>query len=529
MSANFQYVMDVILKNAVVVLFSVLFSLPLAALERLDTTAYTFQFVPGQDMFFVPWGGNEGELVRLLDFVEQYKPSILAGDISIYVDGYSSAGESDTEKLALAKVRSNRVKSELIVRQGLTEECFITHNHSGNSDYVAVRINIPSGFPRLDKAKEDFRYVFHFVPGKDMFFVPWGGNGDELTQLLICVEQHKTEILTGKLSLHVDGYTTGQGSEVEDLAMSKIRSNRVKSELIVRRKLTEECFITHNHSGGGNYVVVQIKDSVLSSSLSREKAVENIPDMVEQDLPKVALETQVEIESFAENLVEKNPLETEKMLGSQMRLGEKTSDEEETSVVEALTERMLTQPVLAELSPIETVQKKENFLQKKDEVVKNDFSLRVNLLRWATLTPDLGVEWRIHSSWSVLVSGSWSTWTWKGFNRRYALWEVMPEARYYLGGKKDWYVGVMVKAGQFNYKLSDAGRQGDMLGGGITGGYKLSLSDALSMDFTLGVGYLHAACESYKVMDGVRVRSGNETKHWLGPIHAGVTLVWELL
>ena len=90
-------------------------------------------------------------------------------------------------------------------------------------------------------------------------------------------------------------------------------------------------------------------------------------------------------------------------------------------------------------------------------------------------------------------------------------------------------MGVMVKAGQFNYKLSDAGRQGDMLGGGITGGYKLSLSDALSMDFTLGVGYLHAACENYKVMDGVRVRSGNETKHWLGPIHAGVTLVWELL
>ncbi|WP_259328326.1 hypothetical protein, partial [Bacteroides ovatus] len=27
---------------------------------------------------------------------------------------------------------------------------------------------------------------------------------------------------------------------------------------------------------------------------------------------------------------------------------------------------------------------------------------------------------------------------------------------------------------------------------------------------------------------GVRVRRGNETKDWCGPINAGVTLVWKL-
>ena len=132
-------------------------------------------------------------------------------------------------------------------------------------------------------------------------------------------------------------------------------------------------------------------------------------------------------------------------------------------------------------------------------------SLRANLLRWATLTPDLGIEWRISPSVGIMVNGSWTSWTWQDNARRYALWEVMPEVRWYLGEKKAWYVGAMFKAGQFNYKFSGTGRQG-----------------------TLGLGYLNADTERYDVIDGVRVRSGNETKHWIGPINVGVTLVWKL-
>ena len=86
----------------------------------------------------------------------------------------------------------------------------------------------------------------------------------------------------------------------------------------------------------------------------------------------------------------------------------------------------------------------------------------------------------------------------------------------------------MFKAGQVNYKFSGMGRQGDLLGGGITGGYQLRLTEALAMDFTLGLGYLNADTERYDVIDGVRVRSGNGTKHWIGPINTGVTLVWML-
>ena len=157
-----------------------------------------------------------------------------------------------------------------------------------------------------------------------------------------------------------------------------------------------------------------------------------------------------------------------------------------------------------------------------------EISLRANLLRWATLTPDLGVEWRICPSWGIAVNGSWTSWSWNDKDRRYALWEVAPEVRYYMGEKKAWYLGAMFKAGQFNYKLSETGKQGDLMGGGITAGYQLRLNKALALDFNLGLGYLNADYEKYEVIDGVRVRRGKETKDWWGPINAGVTLVWKL-
>ena len=155
-------------------------------------------------------------------------------------------------------------------------------------------------------------------------------------------------------------------------------------------------------------------------------------------------------------------------------------------------------------------------------------SLRANLLRWATLTPDLGLEWRICPSWGIAVNGSWTSWSWNDKDRRYALWEVAPEVRYYMGKEKRGYLGAMFKAGEFNYKLSGTGKQGDLIGGGITGGYLLRLNDVLSLDFSLALGYLNADYEKYEVIDGVRVRRGNDTKNWWGPVNAGVTLVWTL-
>ena len=347
-----------------------------------------------------------------------------------------------------------------------------------------------AAFPAFAQQKADTTYTFRFVPQKDMFYVPWNGNDTELARLLECIENNKTTILDGKLPLLVDGYCNSLGSEAENLATAKIRANRVKSELIIRAEIKEENFITRNHATEGDFVTVRltvpVKGTAATDAEARRKA-------------------------------EAERLEAEKRAEQERRAEEQRKAEEARLAAEkAEAEKAAQQNTLAD-TPSETK-------------ITTDYhlSLRANLLRWATLTPDLGVEWRICPSWGIAVNGSWTSWSWNDKDRRYALWEVAPEIRYYMGEKKAWYLGAMFKAGQFNYKISETGKQGDLMGGGITTGYQLRLNKALTLDFNLGMGYLNADFEKYEVIDGVRVRCGNETKNWCGPINAGVTLVWKL-
>ncbi|WP_307768556.1 DUF3575 domain-containing protein [uncultured Bacteroides sp.] len=346
--------------------------------------------------------------------------------------------------------------------------------------------------PVYAQQKADTTYTFRFVPQKDMFYVPWNGNDMELARLLECIESNKTDILDGKLPLYVDGYCNSLNGEKENLAIAKIRSNRVKSELITRAGIKEESFITRNHPAEGDFVTVRLTVPAEETTVS-------------------------DVEAEAQRKAEAERLATEKR-AEQERLAEEQRKAEEARLAaeKAEAEKAAQQNTLAD-TPSETK-------------ITNDYhlSLRANLLRWATLTPDLGLEWRICPSWGIAVNGSWTSWSWSDKDRRYALWEVAPEVRYYMGEKKAWYLGAMFKAGQFNYKLSDTGKQGDLMGGGITAGYQLRLNKALDLDFNLGLGYLNADYEKYEVIDGVRVRRGNETKDWWGPINAGVTLVWKL-
>ena len=347
-------------------------------------------------------------------------------------------------------------------------------------------------FPVIAQQKTDTTYTFRFVSQKDMFYVPWNSNDTELARLLECIENSKATIFDGKLPLLVDGYCNSLGGEAENLATAKIRANRVKSELITRAKIKEENFITHNHATGGDFVIVRL------TVPTKETAA-------------------MDAEAEARRRAEAERLETEKR-AEQERLAEEQRKAEEARLAaeKAEAEKAAQQNKLTDM-PLET-----------KTPTDYHFFLRANLLRWATLTPDLGVEWRICPSWGIAVNGSWTSWSWNDKDRRYALREVASEIRYYMGEKKAWYLGAMFKAGQFNYKLSETGKQGDLMGGGITAGYQLRLNNALSMDFSLGLGYIHADYDRYEVIDGVRVRRGSGIKNWWGPVSAGVTLVWNI-
>ncbi|MGN0225194.1 MAG: DUF3575 domain-containing protein [Prevotella sp.] len=318
--------------------------------------------------------------------------------------------------------------------------------------------------PLASREATDSVYTFRFVPNKDMFFVPFGENGRELTRLLDTVAVYKQDILDGKIKLHVDGYCRNN-DERKALKIARIRSNRVKSELIVRRKVTEDCFVTHNHADDDDYVLVRMRPILPATPPVLQ--VEETP--AQKPLP-------------------------------QMPEPEVTQHEELPSESEPVT-------VCCE---------------QKDCGLP--LSIRANLLRWVTLTPDLGIEWQVSDKWSALVHGTWTSWRWNDKDRRYALWEVTPEVRYHIYNKV--YVGAQFKVGEFNYKLSETGKQGNLIGGGLTFGYVLPVSRRLSIDFGAALGYLHADYDKYVVNDAGRIKFADDCKNWWGPTSVGISLVY---
>ena len=312
------------------------------------------------------------------------------------------------------------------------------------------------------------------------------------------MHRNKDSILGGSIPLYVDGWCNSLDSEKENLRIAAIRANRVKSELITRAGIKEECCVTRNHAAEGDFVTVRL------TVPAKETAV-------------------TDAEAEARRKAEAERLEAEKRAEQERLAEEQQKAEEARFAAEKAEAEKASQQQVGQQNTIVTDTPSEN-----KTPTDYHFSLRANLLRWATLTPDLGLEWRICPSWGIAVNGSWTSWSWSDKNRRYALWEVAPEVRYYIGKEKRGYLGAMFKAGEFNYKLSGTGKQGDLMGGGITAGYQLRLNNALSLDFNLGLGYLNADYEKYEVIDGVRVRRGSNTKNWWGPVNAGVTLVWTL-
>lgn len=345
--------------------------------------------------------------------------------------------------------------------------------------FFILLLGMPLAFlPTAAQQRADTVYTFRFVLRNDMFYVPWKDNGLELARLLECIERNRPAIAGGRVPLYVDGHCNSGKSEQASLAIARMRSSRVKSELITRKRLHESCFVTRNHADGGDFVTVRI-------TLPKKEA---------------AAVTDSARPGHSETDVQPRP-------GNGKSAGAAQGST-------AATATAVREPRQQSARP--------------EKTARPDISLRANLLRWATLTPDLGVEWRISPSWGVAVSGSWTSWSWNDKDRRYALWEVAPELRHYVGRERRGYIGAMFKAGQFNYKLSTTGRQGNLAGGALTGGYLLRLGRSLSLDLSAGVGCIHADFDRYAVTGGVRVRLGGESKNYWGVSHLGATLVWNI-
>ncbi len=377
--------------------------------------------------------------------------------------------------------------------------------------------------PVIAQQPTDTTYIFRFVPNDDMFYVPWNGNDRSLHQLLNILEKNKKQLQTGQMYISVSSYAASANDILTSERMAYIRNNRIKSELITQGGLTEQMFVT---------------DRAILSSYGKEKlrnvVVVTFPASVEKVAEIAGIEAARRVENY--NKERSGKAERERLFIEQAarekaeaeRLAKEQAEREHLAAQEKARKQAETERLAAEREEKERAETERLPAEAAAKAKAHSLSLRANLLRWGTLTPDLGVEWRLNHHVGILVNGSYTSWTWNSNDRRYALWEIAPEARYYIGKEKRGYIGAIYKAGSFNYKLSEIGKQGNLMGGGLTGGYQLKLNKALNLDFSLALGCLHADYDKYIVIDGIRVRQGKETKNWWGPISAGVTLVWNV-
>lgn len=213
--------------------------------------------------------------------------------------------------------------------------------------------------PVMAQDNTDTTYVFRFVPTDDMFYEALGDNRTELERLEDAVEKYYDDILEGNIPIRVDGYCNSGGNRKTNLKLAKDRSNRVKSELITFSWIVEGNFITKNHSGEGDYVLVRL---VVPKRLSSPSSSENDDKSISDNIM---------------NVTDNAPNNQEK---------EKPAEEPQAQPVQA------EQPQADETAQVTPVEK-----EGKADAYR--FSLRANLLRWATLTPDIGIEWRINRLW----------------------------------------------------------------------------------------------------------------------------------
>ena len=377
--------------------------------------------------------------------------------------------------------------------------------------------------PVIAQQPTDTTYIFRFVPNDDMFYVPWNGNDRSLHQLLNILEKNKKQLQAGQMYISVSSYAASANDILTSERMAYIRNNRIKSELITQGGLTEQMFVT---------------DRAILSSYGKEKlrnvVVVTFPASVEKVAEIAGIEAARRVENYNKERSEKAERErlaieqTAREKAEAERLAKEQAEREHLAAQEKARKQAETERLAAERDEKKRAETERLAAEATAKAKSHSLSLRANLLRWGTLTPDLGVEWRLNHHVGILVNGSYTSWTWNSNDRRYALWEIAPEARYYIGKEKRGYIGAIYKAGSFNYKLSEIGKQGNLMGGGLTGEYQLKLNKVLHLDFSLALGCLHADYDKYIVIDGIRVRQGKETKNWWGPISAGVTLVWNV-
>ncbi len=171
-------------------------------------------------------------------------------------------------------------------------------------------------------------------------------------------------------------------------------------------------------------------------------------------------------------------------------------------------------------------------------------NLKTNLLYDAALLPSVGAEMYLGKNWSVTANWTYGWWSrnashryWRAYGGDLGVrwWFGKEAARKPLTGH---HIGLYGGIVTYDFEFGGKGYMGGKPGGtlwercnrlfGVEYGYTLPLSRRLSMDFTIGVGYLGGTYFEYIPQDSHYVWQSTRRLTWIGPTKAEISLVWQL-
>lgn len=159
------------------------------------------------------------------------------------------------------------------------------------------------------------------------------------------------------------------------------------------------------------------------------------------------------------------------------------------------------------------------------------WSITTNLLHWAALAHNVGVEYAINSNNTIGLSGSCAWFSNKSKHKVYR-WMV-GELSYHhyfrtheapLGG----FVGLYAQTGEFEMMFSPRNRKGEFTSGGICGGYRWQIKKKLFVEAEAGVGYMYIDYRHALDINGVLIRQGRNYRNYVLPSRLAVSLIYRL-
>lgn len=158
---------------------------------------------------------------------------------------------------------------------------------------------------------------------------------------------------------------------------------------------------------------------------------------------------------------------------------------------------------------------------------------RVNMLWWATTTPNLGVEVSIGKKLTISADGNYNAWTFFSDGMSLRHWLVQPEVRYWTCKSfEGHFVGLHGHYGKYNVgqipflpELDKYTYRGELYGGGVSYGYHFAIGRRWGLELTAGVGYTYLEYNKYVCSECAELM-GRYKRHFFGPTRIGVSFIY---